>query len=284
VRIGIYRLHAIESGSLLADGGAMFGVVPKIIWNRTNKSDEKNRIRLALRNLLLISDDKKILIDTGAGNKYNQKFKEILGIANDDQCVISELEKINLTVSDITDVILTHLHFDHAGGSTIIKDGSVVPAFPNANYYIQKSQLEWALNPSERDKSAYSLENFLPLIESKKMITIDGNCELFPGIELIKVNGHTPGQQLVRIFDSEKELYFCADLIPLSTQLHLPYIMGYDLLPLITLEEKRDFIQKAYENKWILFFEHDEAVECAYVGKNEKGTFIPLNHFKLIDA
>jgi glyoxylase-like metal-dependent hydrolase (beta-lactamase superfamily II) len=271
MKIGNYNLFSIDSGKLLIDGGTMFGVIPKSIWNRTNPSDEKNRITVRMRNLLMIGESKKILIDTGAGNKYDERWIRIYNLEDSYNSLISSLKKYNLNPESITDVILTHLHFDHAGGATIKSGNDFKPTFPNAKYYVQKSQLNWAFAPSDRDLAAFFPENFMPLIKNKVLFTKDGDEEIFTGIQIIKVNGHTPGQQIVRIHDSINELYFCADLIPLMSQIRLSHGMSFDLQPLITLEEKKQLISRAYENKSILFFEHDPLVECAYVDKDEKG-------------
>ncbi|MGE5847001.1 MAG: MBL fold metallo-hydrolase [Ignavibacteria bacterium] len=271
MRIGKYNLHTIESGLFALDGGAMFGIIPKPLWEKSNPADEKNRIKLATRNLLLKSDSKNILIDTGMGTKWNEKFKEIYWIDQDDYSLEKSLMDINLIPEDITDVILTHLHFDHTGGSTKTLDDKLMPAFPNAVYHVGKKNFDWASNPSERDKGSYLKENFHPLKEAGVLCFTNTEKKFDDEIELIEVNGHTFGQQLVKIEDADNAILFCADLFPTTTHISLPYIMGYDLQPLVTLAEKKKILNMAAEKDWKLFFEHDPCIAAAVVERSEKG-------------
>jgi glyoxylase-like metal-dependent hydrolase (beta-lactamase superfamily II) len=271
MRIGKYQIYTVETGRFKLDGGAMFGIVPKTIWEKLNPSDEKNRIELALRTLLIVSDDKKILVDTGIGRKWDDKYAEIYGIDHTKFTLENSLEKLGIKTDDITDVILTHLHFDHAGGSTTIDpDGTLRPTFRKATYYIQKRNLELAMNPNEKDRASYLPENFMPLIEFGQLEVIDGEFEIFEGIELIVSDGHTIGQQLVKVSDGDKTLVYCGDLIPTSSHIPIPYVMAYDLQPLITMEEKKKLLKRALEENWILFFEHDPYSDCATVKQGKK--------------
>ncbi len=271
MKIGKYEIYAIETGRFKLDGGAMFGIVPKTIWEKLNPSDEKNRIELALRTLLIIGNDKRILVDTGIGKKWEEKYTEIYGIDHTKYTLEDSLAKIGLKTDDITDVILTHLHFDHAGGATMIdSDGIIKPTFKNATYYVQKRNLELAMNPNEKDRASYLPENFLPLIEFNQLEIIEGEFEIFDGIEIITSDGHTFGQQLVKVSDGEKTIVYCGDLIPTSSHIPIPYVMAYDLQPLITMEEKKKLLKRAVDENWILFFEHDPYTDCATVKQGKK--------------
>ena len=249
----------------------MFGIIPKPLWQKNNPSDAANRIKLATRNLLLSSDKRNILIDTGMGNKWDEKSISIYDINQRDFTLRSELAKINLTPGDITDVILTHLHFDHTGGSTEKNEGKIVPFFHNAAYYVQKKNYEWAINPSEKDKGSFIKENFIPLMEEGVLKLIDEKERLDDEIEFLIMNGHTFGQQLVKISDSSNTLLYCCDLFPTTSHIPLPYIMGYDIQPLVTLEEKKKILAEAVDKNWLLFFEHDPETVKSTVIKTEKG-------------
>ncbi|HEY4756359.1 MAG TPA: MBL fold metallo-hydrolase [Ignavibacteriaceae bacterium] len=270
MKIGKYNIHIVNSGYFYLDGGAMFGIIPKPLWEKTNPADEANRIKLATRNLLLVSDDKKILIDTGMGNKWSKKLSEIYRIEQDVYTLNSSLAKLSVKPENITDVLLTHLHFDHTGGSTEMIDGKLVPAFKNAKYYVSKKNFDWAMNPSERDKGSYVKDNFLPLFENGVLYFF--NDKLFDDeIDLIEVNGHTFGMQLIKISDSANTILFCADLFPFTSHIPLPYVMGYDLQPLLTVEEKKQILPKVVDENWKLCFEHDPFYPFATVEKTETG-------------
>lgn len=273
MKIGKYKLSIIESGSFGLDGGAMFGIIPKPLWQKTNLADDSNRVRLATRNLLLESDSKKILIDTGMGDKWDEKAKNIYAV-DDKHSMDSALSNKGLKADDITDVILTHLHFDHTGGSTIKINGKLQPAFPNAKYYVQKQNFEWAVNPSDRDKGSYIKENFLPLMDEGVLHLIDGNDIFDDGIEFFVINGHTFGQQMVKISDGRDTFLYCADLIPFYSHIPLHYIMGYDLQPLVTLEEKKKYLNIALQENWKLFFGHDPEIAFASVKKFGEGYIV----------
>ena len=272
MKIGPYNLHSIETGEFALDGGAMFGIIPKIFWEKKIPADEKNRITLRLRALLISGNGKNILVDDGIGSKDDDKFKDIYKVDHSRFTLESSLSKYNLTCEDITDVILTHFHFDHAGGSTKINSaGQAVPAFPNATYYIQKRNLGWAMDPSEKDQASFTKANFDPLIKAGLLKELEGPCELYPGISIIVVEGHTEAQQLVKISDGKVTLLYCGDLIPTAAHIPLPWIMGYDNHPITTLAEKKDLLQKALDEKWILFFEHCPLTAACRLIKTEKG-------------
>ncbi len=271
MKIGKYKLSVIETGTIGLDGGAMFGVVPKVLWQRSNPADEMNRVTLAARNLLLESDNRKILIDTGIGTSWDEKFMKIYSVDQTKNSLFDSLKQKNVDPSDITDVILTHLHFDHVGGAVIFDEDKALPAFPNAKYFVRKKQFEWANNPSDRDKGSFVENRFKPLYEEGVLALIDEGKEFDDSIDLIEVNGHTFSQQLVKISDSSKTLFYCADLIPFVSHLHIPFVMGFDLQPLITVLEKKEYLYQAVEENWYLFFEHDPKVVTATVELTEKG-------------
>ena len=282
MKIGKYELHSLESGTLMLDGGAMYGVVPKPLWERSSPADEKNRIKLVTRHLLLVSDDKKIIIDTGSGKNWDEKFRKIYAVDTSVHDMLPALEKFGIKREEITDVIITHLHFDHIGGAVLFEDEKIVPTFPNAKYHVQKKQFEWGLNPSDRDKASYFKDRYVPLAEEGILNQIEGETNFDDDIKLLVMEGHTFSQQIVKISDSSKTLLYCGDLIPLSSHINLPYIMGYDLQPLVTLEEKKKLLPQAVEENWMLFFEHDPEMAAATITATEKG-FAIKESFKVIE-
>ena len=270
-QLGKWKLYALETGDFRLDGGAMMGSVPKVLWEKTNPSDNLNRIDLALRCLLLDDGNNKILIETGMGDKLDDKFKKMFHVIQKEKPINYELDKIGCDIHDITHVILTHLHFDHAGGATTIDiDGRIVPTFPNAKYYISSSNWEAGLNPNPRDKASYLQDNYLPLYENGCLNIISENTKILDNISTIVVNGHTFGQQLVKIDCGKEALIFCADLIPLKSHLQLPWIMGYDLNAVKTLEEKTKFLKEASDNNWWLWFYHDPEVVAVKIKASDK--------------
>ncbi|MGA2297145.1 MAG: MBL fold metallo-hydrolase [FCB group bacterium] len=272
MNIGKFQIDVLDTGIFGLDGGAMFGVVPKALWAIAyNPGDELNRIPLAARPLLIRTTDKIILVDTGNGNKMSDTFAERYGIDREKSSLELALKPFNLKPEKITDVILTHLHFDHAGGAAVIKNGEIVPTFPNAKYYVQKEHLMWAESPTDKDKASFVKNNYQSLVQNGLVETLDGPGELFPGITVMPVNGHTKAMQIVKISDGGQTLLYCADLSPTSAHVNIPFIMGYDNNPLTVIEEKKKYFAEAYEDKWILCFEHDAFVQAAYVNNTNKG-------------
>lgn len=271
MRIGPYEVHSLETGRFALDGGAMFGIVPKPIWSKFHPPDERNRIELAMRVLLIRDGKKNILVDVGIGTKFSPKLVDIYRVDHEKFNLASSLRKFSLGAEDITHVILTHLHFDHAGGSTERRDGDVLPTFPKARYYVQKAHLKLALNPTDKDRGSFMSEDFVPLRDHAVLELLDGEGEIFPGISVVIVNGHTDAQQLVRIKGNGQSLLYCCDLVPTAGHLPYPYVMAYDLRPLQTIEEKKRLLGQAYDERTILAFEHDPFIEGATIKAVEKG-------------
>jgi glyoxylase-like metal-dependent hydrolase (beta-lactamase superfamily II) len=271
MNIGGYELYPIETGRFALDGGAMFGIIPKPLWAKTNPPDDRNRIALAARALLLVGHGRRILIDNGNGPKFTEKQIDIYRLDNTQHEIHRSLKAVGVTARDITDVILTHLHFDHAGGSTVRENGTLVPAFPNARFHVQRSHWNQALNPTEKDRGSFMPDDFLPLHEHGVLNFVDGNEELFPNISFVITQGHTVAQQLPKISDGSRTLLYCCDLFPTTAHVPLPYIMAYDLFPLTTLDDKKRILHDAYSQEWILFFEHDPNTIAGRVTTTEKG-------------
>ena len=271
MQLGRFKLTPVEFGRFKLDGGAMFGVVPRVLWERQHPADEFNRIDMSLRCLLIETEDRKILVDDGFGEGRAQNFREMYAFQGSDHFVDEALAAGGVRRDEITDVILTHLHFDHCGGSTFNKDTHPEPAFPRASYYIQNRQLEHARSRFERDKASYFAEDYEPLIKAGRATIVDGNWELMPGFSVFVCEGHTPAMQLVKISEGGETLLYCADLLPLASHIALPWIMAYDLFPVKTLNEKRTILNQAADKGWQLFFEHDPLRVTARVQKTEKG-------------
>lgn len=272
--IGPYKISLIETGDFRLDGGSMFGVVPKVLWSRTNPADEQNRIAMTMRVLLIEGEGRKILVDTGLGHKEKNSFLEMYAVDFAKNTLESSLAAQGVKPQDITNVILTHLHFDHCGGGTRIENGQAVPAFPQARYLVQRRHFEHALNLTERDRASFLPHNYLPLREAGLLDLVDGETELFPGIHLLVADGHTPAMQTVKIQDGDQVLWFAADLIPMSAHVPLPYIMGYDLLPLTTLAEKKRWLPQALSEKWVIAYEHDPLVAASRVKLTDRGHIV----------
>jgi glyoxylase-like metal-dependent hydrolase (beta-lactamase superfamily II) len=269
--IGDYRLDAVETGTFALDGGAMFGVVPKPLWEKTNPPDGRNRIIMAARALLIRGGGRTILVDTGNGTKFSDKLRDIYAIDTGAHDIATSLRALGVGPADITDVILTHLHFDHAGGATVRAGDRVVAAFPNATYYVQEEHWDAAQTPTERDRASFFADDFLPLHRDGRLRLLAGPEEVFPGIQFRIFHGHTTALQAPLISDGKTTVLFCADLIPLTPHVSLPWIMAYDLRPLVTLEEKRLVLRSAADEGWVLFFEHDPLTAAATVRLTEKG-------------
>ncbi|MBL7933597.1 MAG: MBL fold metallo-hydrolase [Bacteroidia bacterium] len=266
------NLYSINTGHFKLDGGAMFGVVPKTIWNKLNPADENNMCSWAMRCLLIQDGKRLMLIDNGMGNKQDQKFFGYYYLHGNDTLEKS-LNKYGFTLDDITDMVLTHLHFDHCGGSIEYNSDrtKLEPAFKNATYYCNEKHWNWAIKPNAREKASFLKENILPIMESGRLKFIDESSKLMDGVSFIEVNGHTEAMMLPVVSNNNQTLAFMADLIPSAAHLPIPYVMGYDMRPLNTIQEKETILKKAVENNWTLFFEHDPMIECATLEMTEKG-------------
>ena len=266
------KLFSINTGYFKLDGGAMFGVVPKSIWNKLNPADENNMCTWALRCLLIDTGSRKILIDTGMGIKQDVKFFSHYFMHGNDTLEKS-LEKYGYTKDDITDVFHTHLHFDHCGGSIEKVADQLLPAFKNATFWCNEKHWLWATEPNEREKASFLKENILPLKESGKlqMIEVKEGVQFDEDIHIKFAFGHTDSMMLPVIQYKGKTVVFMADLLPSVAHIPLPYVMGYDMFPLTTLNEKKVFLKEAVEKDWILFFEHDPKNECCSLQMTEKG-------------
>jgi glyoxylase-like metal-dependent hydrolase (beta-lactamase superfamily II) len=281
--IGSYQLHTIETGRFGLDGGAMFGIVPKPLWERKIAADELNRIPLKARCLLLEGNGKLILIDNGIGDKYNEKFASIYALDDETENLNASLKSLGFSKDDVTDVVLTHLHFDHCGGSTVLENGKLEVAFKNAVFHVQEAHWNWARKGNVREKASFFDENLDPLASSGQLNLVEGTFDLFPGVEVIPVDGHTKAMQLVRVHDSTQSILFTADLLPTHAHLSPAWNMGYDLWPLTTIDEKARLLERAVRHGWHLFFEHDPVVSLCNVVSGSKGIEIahprPLTDF-----
>lgn len=277
LKIGPYEVHSVPTGIFGLDGGAMFGTVPKVLWERSNPADDKNRIAMEARGMLLKSSGCNILVDCGNGGdfvaKYGEKlgtkFAEMYNIDDNGPSLKKSLAAHGLKPEDIHHVILTHLHFDHAGGGTTEVAGKVAATFPNAKYYVQKNNLETAKEPNLRERASYYPANYQPLLDSGKLTLLEGEKEnLLPGVSLSVSNGHTRGQQIVRVSDGAQTLMYCGDVVPTSSHVRTAWLMGYDLHPLELMEEKKKFLGPAADGNWYLFFEHDPYCDAARIERS----------------
>jgi len=274
--IGNIEVQHIRGGNFLLDGGAMFGVVPKPLWEKKSPPDSRNRIRLAANSLLVRAENKNILVETGNGTKWTPKLRDIYGIQEGDP-LIDNLASAGVRPDQIDLVINTHLHFDHAGGNTKFVNDKVVPTFPNGEYIVQAAELAHAANPTERDRASYVEENFLPMQQSGQWRAISGDSEILPGISTVRIPGHNADIQAIKISGNSKTIFFVADLFPTRHHLALPWIMAYDLYPLQTLETKRKWLQTIVQEHWIVIFGHDPDVAAATLHERENAIeFEPL--------
>jgi glyoxylase-like metal-dependent hydrolase (beta-lactamase superfamily II) len=278
--LGAFRMHALDAGSQKLDGGAMFGVVPKPLWQKRIPADDRNRIPLALRCLLVETPDALVLIDNGVGNKENQKFRDIYGIENDAEGdrptrLEDAITAAGFAIDDIDIVIDTHLHFDHAGGNTYVDgDGRVHLSFPRAKYIVQRGEWEWAHSRNERISASYLPHNFDPVEAAGRFEFVDGEAEIVPGVGVLPTPGHTPHHQSVIMRSEGRTACYLADIVPTSAHLPLPWIMGYDVEPLVSLETKRTLLATAKREEWLLVFEHDPVVAWGHLeGDDARPTF-----------
>jgi glyoxylase-like metal-dependent hydrolase (beta-lactamase superfamily II) len=274
--IGRYTLHEIETGRFGLDGGAMFGIVPKPLWQKAMPPDERNRITLAARCLLLEGRDRLILIDAGLGAPRSEKFADIYAVDQEHSDLHGSLEAAGFDAADVTDVILTHLHFDHCGGTTQRAAGSDgddwALTFEHARHHVQRAHWEWARTSNAKEGGSFLPENLDPLADSGSVEFVDGREEILEGIEALPVDGHTEAQQLVKVSDGENTLVFVADLLPTTHHLKPAWTMAYDVRPMTTIEEKADFLDEAEREGWTLFFEHDPDTAVADLKRTEDGT------------
>lgn len=270
MKIAGYELYPILTSQFKLDGGAMFGIIPKTLWEKKMPSDELNRIQMVTRSLLLVSENKRILIDTGNGDKWQEKFKKIYEIDTKSVNLDSSLNKIGFTAEDITDVFCTHLHFDHIGGNTKIEDRKIIPSFPNAKYWMNEVNWDVANSPSEKDQGSFMQADWAILAENDMINFVNGTEQFLPNIDLIISNGHTPGMMLPVISDNNNTLVYGADLIPTSAHIPLPWVMAYDVQPTVTIEEKQQFYRDAVNDSWTLFFEHDPDIAACTIQHDGK--------------
>ncbi len=271
------NFHIIETGYFKLDGGAMFGVVPKVMWNKINQADDENLCTWSMRSLLVEEGNKKILIDTGMGDKQGDKFKSHFHPHGKDS-LYSSIADAGFSNEEITDVIITHFHFDHVGGAVDVDTkGNYIPAFPNATYWTTKAHYDWAIEPNSREKASFLKENFVPLREHGVLKYIDEgeDVKFSEHIKINFVNGHTRSMMVPYIeMGNGKTLVYCADLLPSHGHVSLPFVMSYDLFPLTTLDEKAALYERVTDGRHILFFEHDKDVAMGTVVKNEKGRVV----------
>ncbi|MDH7512624.1 MAG: MBL fold metallo-hydrolase [Clostridiales bacterium] len=275
--LGDFEVFGLRDGFFYLDGGAMFGIVPKVLWEKKCPADSKNRIKLALNSLLVKTPEALILVETGIGSKSDQKFQDIYRIERKPG-LLASLERMSFRPEDIDVVINTHLHFDHCGGNTSHdKKGRITPTFPRAKHIIQKGEWESALDPNEREKSSYIAENFLPLEKHGLLELVHGGQLVVPGVEVVLTPGHTSSHQAVKVRSGNQTLFYLGDLVPTSAHIGLPYIMSYDLYPLVTIETRKRCYEQALAENWILAFVHDPIHYFGRIRKaHGKYEFAPL--------
>jgi glyoxylase-like metal-dependent hydrolase (beta-lactamase superfamily II) len=270
MKIGRYTLYPVLAGRFRLDGGAMFGVVPKVLWSKFHPADENNRIELVSRSLLLSGEGKLVLVNTGIGQNWPAKERSMYAVSEAVQLERS-LAELGFRAQEVTHVIQTHLHFDHAGGGVVDRGRGLEPLFPHAQYCVQKGHFQWAKTPSERDRASFRPEAWECLARGGQLRLLEGEEELLPGVVLHLVHGHTPYQQLVRVVGDGRSVLYCSDLVPFASQVRLPWIMAYDLNPLETLAEKRRLLGLAASQGWLLFLEHDPRVATCRVVETPRG-------------
>ena len=263
MKLGNLEFHILLDGHVYLDGGAMFGVIPKVMWEKKVPADARNRIQLAMNCLLIHAGGKNILVETGAGGKMGPKMRDIYGL--DGPFLNDRLHDHGLDRTEIDIVINTHLHFDHCGGNTRVEKDKVVASYPNAKYVVQRGEFEHAKNPNERDRASYFLENYVPIEAAGKLALLEADRALAPGVELIRVPGHTANMQCVKLTGGGKTAFYFADLVPTAAHLPLPWIMGYDLYPMTTLENKKKWIPEVIQEGWIALFGHDAKTPAGHV-------------------
>lgn len=274
MKLAGYEIIPLRVGDFRLDGGAMFGVVPKPLWEKQCPADSRNRIEMTCRVLLIKAMGRVVLVDAGIGDKDDAKFRDIFDITFPHGSLVDALSIHGVSPSQVTHVIYTHLHFDHAGGSTFIKDGVALPLFPNARHYVQSVQYQHGLTRNPRDRASYIDANYEPVREAGLLEFLDNDIELFPGLFLDTTSGHTPALQMIRITDGRNTVFFPSDLIPMAAHVPQAYIMGYDLFPLTTLNDKQIWLDKAARGSWTIILEHDPYVEAMTVRYDDKGRIV----------
>ena len=277
MKVGKYTLYSIETSRFGLDGGAMFGIIPKTLWEKEAPADEYNRIQMVTRSLLLVSNERKIIIDTGNGDKWDDKARSRYNIDLVDLNLSSSLGKYGFLPADITDVFCTHLHFDHAGGNTTIEDGKIVPTFPNATYWIHRDNWDLANSPSEKDRGSYLAENWAVLAENGMIEYVTERETSIPGIEIMVTYGHTTGMMHPLIMDGNNTVFYAADIFPMAAHVPLAWVMAYDLNPVQTIKEKRLLLPRMVDEDWTVFFEHDPLRQAGKVSTDGK-------HYRLKEA
>jgi glyoxylase-like metal-dependent hydrolase (beta-lactamase superfamily II) len=272
IELGDVRVHLLNDGRFALDGGAMYGVVPRALWEKHDPPDEKNRVTLGLNIALVESAGKKVLVDTGMGDKWSDKERAIYRIDRS-TTLLDSLRAAGFAPEDVDVVINTHLHFDHSGGNTLVRDGKVVPTFPRARYVVQMGEWEDATHPNERNRASYLEPNFVPIAEARQLETVQGQAEVAPGVHVVPVGGHTAYHQMVIVEGGRQALVIPTDLVPTASHLPLPYIMGYDLFPVGTLEAKRRLLKDAAERGSALLFYHDVKTPLGKI-KLEKDRYV----------
>jgi glyoxylase-like metal-dependent hydrolase (beta-lactamase superfamily II) len=289
MHFGEFELFSLSDGFFALDGGAMFGVVPRVFWQKSNPPDERNRITLALRPLLIKTPSALVLMETGIGDKQDAKFQEIYKVKHTSH-LLESLAQAGFKPEDVTHVVNSHLHFDHCGGNT--KRGSgvrgqgsenqspatgheppvAVPAFPNAKYYVQQKEWAMATHPDKRSKASYLPENFMPVFEAGQLVQVQGDTEIVPGISVVYTGGHTGGHQSLIVRSQGRTAIYWGDLIPTASHINVPYVMGYDTMPLQTMDQKEKLLKQVLAENWLMFFEHDPEVISGYLSE-EKGRY-----------
>jgi glyoxylase-like metal-dependent hydrolase (beta-lactamase superfamily II) len=268
LKLGDLEFHILTDGCFRLDGGAMFGVIPRPMWERKMQPDERNRVRLSMNCLLIRSAGKWVLVETGAGDKWDEKQRDIYATEGPPR-LPDQLAARGLKPEQIDFVINTHLHFDHCGWNTTVVNGEAVPAFPNARYVVQKGELDHAKHPTERDRASYLMPNFAPVEAAGQWWLLEGDREIVPGVEVIRAPGHTRDMQCVRLTGGGKTAFFFADLVPTSAHLPYPWIMGFDLFPMTTLENKKKWIPQVFREGWLALFAHDPNIPAAYLRERD---------------
>lgn len=272
MKLGDLSLSIICDGTFWLDGGAMFGVVPKVLWKKLNPADDLNRIKLSLNCLLIKHPEGIVLVDTGIGENLKERFVEMYRVERN-RTLFDVLAEHKVTPQEVTHVINTHLHFDHCSGNTRCDAGRWRPAFPRARYIIQEKEWDDALNPNERTQASYLKETFMPLQETGQLFCVAGEYEVLPGIRVLPTNGHTRGHQSVLVESGDERAFYLGDFIPTTSHLRVPYLMGYDLYPSELIQKKKELLQLAVQEHWLLIFEHDPKVDHSYI-QEKNGKFV----------